>query len=180
TGTGAQLGITCWIGFLAKAHLNRGRADLALELLREAPATVLRTGERMYEVELYQLTGEAMLRTSKPDLDGAAESFRKSIELARRRGAKLMELRASLSLARLLQSQGEPDKAYPLIAEIYGSFTEGFDTPDLKDARDFLGAVVGHNFLGKDAKHPSNELNMRPSVLVRLPERRETIRRKLR
>ena len=90
----------------------------------------------MLESEMHRLKGELLLSASNDD--GAAQCFRDAIDLARRQSAKSWELRASVSLAGLLTSQGRPKQASAMLAEIYNWFTEGFDTADLKDAKALL------------------------------------------
>jgi predicted ATPase len=97
-----------------------------------------RIGERFFEAELYRLKGELLLMQDTSDAVQADRSFRQAIEVARRQSAKGFELRATTSLARLLKNQGKKDEARQRLAEIYGWFTEGFDTTDLKDARALL------------------------------------------
>ena len=119
----------------------------------KALAIVEETGERWYEAELYRLKGELLLaqevrsqkstntdpRLLMPDAQGEAEAcFLKAIEIARRQQAKSLELRATMSLARLWQQQGKKHEAHQLLAEIYGWFTEGFDTKDLQEAKALL------------------------------------------
>jgi len=113
-------------------------------VLAEALATVNKTGERFYEAELYRLKGQLTLQQSK--VQGpkskvekeAKECFQTAIEIARRQGAKSLELRAVMSLARLWQQQGKRAEARQMLAEIYGWFTEGFDTKDLQEAETLL------------------------------------------
>jgi predicted ATPase len=90
----------------------------------------------MLESELHRLKGELLLSAANDD--DAAQCFRDAIELARRQSAKAWELRATTSLARLLGKQGKRDEARAMLAQIYGWFTEGFDTADLKDANALL------------------------------------------
>ena len=90
----------------------------------------------MLESELHRLKGELLVKAGNDD--AAAQSFRDAIELARRQCAKSWELRAATSLARLLASQGQCGEARSMLAEIYGWFTEGFDTADLQDAKMLL------------------------------------------
>ncbi len=95
-------------------------------------------GERSFEAELNRLTGELLL-ISDPKAQPAADAyFRKAIEIAKAQSAKSWELRATMSLARLLDRQGKRDEARAMLAEIYNWFTEGFDTRDLKDAKALL------------------------------------------
>ena len=102
----------------------------------EALAVVQRTAEHWFEAELYRLKGELALRQN--DSKGARSCFERAIEIARAQDARSLELRATMSLARLLANQGKRDEARAMLAEIYGWFTEGFDTADLKDAKALL------------------------------------------
>ena len=92
----------------------------------------------MYEAELHRLKGELLLMQNAGDSVEAEHCFQTAIEVARRQGGKSLELRATTSLARLLAKQGRRDEARAMLAEIYGWFTEGFDTADLKDAKRLL------------------------------------------
>jgi predicted ATPase len=97
-----------------------------------------RTGGRFYEAELYRLRGELLLA---PSIDNQAEAetcFHQALDIARRQQAKSLELRAATSLSRLWQQQGKGAAARELLAPIYNWFTEGFDTADLRDAKDLL------------------------------------------
>ncbi len=101
------------------------------------------TGERYYEAELYRLKGELTLQSKsqwpKPEVEKESEKcFWKAIEIARRQSAKSWELRAVMSLSRLRQRQGKKEEARQMLAEIYGWFTEGFDTKDLQEAKELL------------------------------------------
>jgi len=112
-------------------------------VLTEALVIVHKTGERYYEAELYRLKGELLLRSGAQGLRSgvqkeAEECFRQAIDIARRQGAKSLELRAVMSLSRLWQQQGKKGEARQLLAEIYGWFTEGFDTKDLQEAKALL------------------------------------------
>ena len=98
-----------------------------------------KNGEQIYEAEIHRLEGELLLASSRAETRTEAEGcFRHAIEIARRQQAKSWELRAVISPSRLLKSQGKKDEARQLLAEIYGWFTEGFDTADLKDAKALL------------------------------------------
>jgi adenylate cyclase len=122
-------------------------------MLAEAQAFMDKTGERLWEPEVYRLTGELTLkmedRRSKIEkrnsqssildpLSQAEACFLKAREIARRQSAKSLELRAAVSLSRLWQQQGKQKQARKLLAEIYGWFTEGFDTADLQEAKALL------------------------------------------
>ncbi len=122
---------------LAESCGKNGRAEEGLDLVAKGLATAEQTGERMVEAELHRIRGDLMIK----DLGKVAEAercLRTAIDVARRQGARLFELRATVSLARLLKHQGEADQARQMLAEIYGWFTEGFDTADLKDAKALL------------------------------------------
>jgi DNA-binding SARP family transcriptional activator/predicted ATPase len=124
------------LGHLAQALGKAGRPQEGLTTLAEALAIVEKTGERYWEAELHRLRGELLLGQS--DARGAEASLHKAIEVARRQQAKSWELRATVSLCRLWRRQGRTDEARRTLAELYGWFTEGFDTPDLRDARELL------------------------------------------
>jgi predicted ATPase len=107
-------------------------------LLSEALALVEEVDERWFEAELHRLWGEMLLRTFPADPTRAERSFRKAIDVARLQGAKWWELRAAMSLARLWGDQGRRHEALNLLAPVYGWFTEGFETADLKEAKALL------------------------------------------
>lgn len=118
---------------LAEAQAKVGRAADAWRTLEAALALVERTSERHWEAELQRLKGRLLL--AQGDEAGAQASFNRAIEIARKQAAKSWELRAAIDLARLWQQQGKTAAAKNLLGEIYGWFTEGFDTPDLVQAR---------------------------------------------
>jgi len=123
------------LGFLAEAHASIGERDRALELLDEAIALDTTTKEENFEAELHRMRGEILLAQDKA---AAEASFERALSLARQQSAKLWELRAAMSLAKLWRNQGEGDKAIELLAPVYDWFTEGFDTPDLHAAKEML------------------------------------------
>ena len=100
-----------------------------------------RTGERWFEAELNRHKGQLLLRQGHAE--AAEELYRKALSIAREQEAKLWELRAAASLARLSRDQGRRAEARHLLAPVYGWFTEGFDTPDLKDAKALLDELEG-------------------------------------
>jgi len=108
-----------------------------------------KTGERYYEAELYRLKGELTLAQSRVQglassvQKEAEECFQKAIEVARKQQAKSLELRAVMSLSRLWQQQSKKEEARQMLAEVYGWFTEGFDTADLQEAKALLAELEG-------------------------------------
>jgi predicted ATPase len=135
-----SIGLRCYLPgalcSLAEAQAKAGHAGEGLATLAEALTFVEETGEGYYEAEIHRLRGELLLR--RGDAAEAEASFHSAIEVARRQSAKSWELRATTSLCRLWQQQGKHEKARQRLAEIYGWFTEGFDTPDLKEAKTLL------------------------------------------
>jgi predicted ATPase/class 3 adenylate cyclase len=130
-------------GILAEAYWKAGLPEDGLTVLTEALDIVNQTGERFWEAELYRLKGELTLQSQFQNSqfkgrDGAEECFREAIEIARRQNAKSLELRAVMSLSRLWWTRGKKAEARQMLSEIYGWFTEGFDTADLKAARMLL------------------------------------------
>jgi predicted ATPase len=136
--TGAEVFRPYYLAFLAEAHGKVGQAEKGLTVLAEAVAVVHKTGERIYEAELYRLKGELLLVRSAENHGEAEAYFQQALAVARRQQAKSWELRAAMSLGRLWQQQGKRAKARELLAPIYDWFTEGFDTADLQEARALL------------------------------------------
>ena len=97
-----------------------------------------RTGQRLFEAELQRIKGDLLLAVSRDTQAEAEDCFRHAVDCARRQSAKSMELSAALSLSRLWRGQGKHEDARTLLAEIYGWFTEGFETRDLKEAKALL------------------------------------------
>ena len=133
---GARTLLPGTLGSLAVAQAKAGQPQEGLATLAEALDLVAETEEHHWEAELYRLRAELLLVLN--DENGAEDSLHKAIEVARRQQAKSWELRATTSLARLWQEQGRTDKARQMLAEIYDWFTEGFDTPDLREAKTLL------------------------------------------
>jgi tetratricopeptide (TPR) repeat protein len=134
--TGAGV-VSIYYAMLAENHGRIGQSEEGLRLLQEALLAIEETGERGCEAELYRLIGELMLSGSQ-NVEEAERSLRKAIEVARGQASKSLELRSTTSLARLLRDTNRRDEARTMLADIYGWFTEGFDTTDLKDARALL------------------------------------------
>jgi len=107
-----------------------------LTLLNDALQIVERTGERWFSAELNRHKGQLLLREGQTE--AAEELYRKALSIAEEQEAKLWELRAAVSLAQLRRNQGRRAEARDLLAPVYGWFTEGFDTPDLKEAKALL------------------------------------------
>jgi tetratricopeptide (TPR) repeat protein len=134
---------------LAEVYGKAGQPEQGLRVLTETLAAVSSNGERRFEAELYRLRGELLLmqsagtrgsRTAQAEVE-AETCFRRAIEVARLQQAKAFELRAAMSLSRLWQRQGQRHAARDTLAMVYGWFTEGFDTPDLQEAKALLEAL---------------------------------------
>ena len=116
------------------------RQEAALDLLSEALAAVEDMDERIYEAELHRIIGDALLSMLR---QGEAEvEFTRALAVARQQQAKSWELRAAMSLAQLWRDQGKERQARELLAPVYGWFTQGFDTRDLKEAKALLDELV--------------------------------------
>jgi predicted ATPase len=131
-----------WRCYLAEALARAGRLDEGLDVLAEALAQVAATGERFAEAELHRLRGELLLHRGD-DPEEVEASYREAIAVAQRQEARSWELRATTSLARLLRDRGRTVEAREQLGAIYGWFTEGFDTPDLVEARALLEELGG-------------------------------------
>jgi class 3 adenylate cyclase/predicted ATPase len=127
-----------FLSLIAEAYGIMGQLETGLTMLTEALTVVDKTGERWYEPELHRLQGELLLQQNADNHLEAETCFHHALEVARTQQAKSFELRAATSLARLWQQQGKRQEAYALLALVYGWFTEGFDTADLKDAKALL------------------------------------------
>jgi predicted ATPase len=126
----------------AEAAGGAGHFDVALELIAEGLERVGRNEEHWFEAELHRLKGEALLALSREHTAEAEASYHRALAVACAQGARLWELRAATSLARLWRDQGRRQQAHDLLAPIYDWFTEGFDTPDLKDAMALLDELA--------------------------------------
>ena len=138
--TGAEMCMSYHNALLCRACDVAGQVEEAATLLDEALQIVERTGERWFEAELNRHKGQLLLRQGHSE--AAEELYRKALSIARGQEAKLWELRAAVSLAQLRRDQGRCAEARDLLATVYGWFTEGFDTPDLKGAKALLDELA--------------------------------------
>jgi predicted ATPase len=129
-----------FLALLAETLAKSGRVEEGLTLLKEALDLVRRKGERYYQAELYRLKGELLLMVSG-DTWTAEDCFCQAIKIAKEQKAKSWELRAAMSLARLYVRRQNEKQAMHLLAPIYNSFSEGFDTPDLQEAKALLDSL---------------------------------------
>jgi predicted ATPase/class 3 adenylate cyclase len=139
-GINAHLLEAQWLGVIAEAHLQAGQFDDARSALDRAAETAAATGESHYQAELCRLRGEILTKTGE-DAE-AASWFLRAIDTARSQQAKSLELRAATSLARLWRDQGKQAEARDLLGPVYGWFTEGFDTADLKETKTLLNELA--------------------------------------
>jgi len=126
--------------FLARACEIAGQIEEALAHLRDTFVIVDSTGERWFAAELNRHKGRLALRQRHSEV--AEERYRKALSIAVEQQAKLWELRAAVSLVRLWRDQGRHAEAHDLLAPVYGWFTEGFGTPDLKEAKALLDELA--------------------------------------
>jgi class 3 adenylate cyclase/predicted ATPase len=139
---GSSLFIPLCLPYLARAHADLGNFEQAWQSIREAISAVETSQEKWCEAEIHQTAGELTLMSPKPDAAKAEAHLQHALVIARQQHARSWELRAATSLARLWRDQGKQRQAHDVLAPIYGWFTEGFDTPDLKRAKDLLDALV--------------------------------------
>jgi predicted ATPase len=129
------------ICLLAETHFTGGRYESSIDQVNRAITTSSELGDR-WCLSLIYMTHARLLQQASPNADAAEASLRKALEVAGLQCAKGWELRAATSLARLLRDQGKRDEARDLLAPVYGWFTEGFDTRDLKEAKALLDALA--------------------------------------
>ena len=139
--TGAELAVPYYTALLAAACEIAGQAEEGLALLDEALQIIDKTGEGWFAAELNRRKGQLLLQ--RGHFEAAEQWYCKALSIAGEQQAKLWELRAAASLARLRQHQGRRVEAFDLLAPVYGWFTEGFDTPDLKEAKALLDEFGG-------------------------------------
>jgi predicted ATPase len=140
--TGAEIRVPSYLGMLGDAYAQLARFEDAHRVLDEALAVAEKNDSRNHEAELHRLRGELLLAESPDRLSDAEACFREAIETARRQQSKGWELRATISLARLWQRQGRRGDAGAALAAVYGTYVEGFTTPDLVEAKGLLESLA--------------------------------------
>ncbi|HWX35738.1 MAG TPA: hypothetical protein VNZ53_51000 [Steroidobacteraceae bacterium] len=136
--TGSTVWIPLHLSYLAKAYSELGQVDDAVRCIGEAITAVETTRERWCEAEINRIVGEIALMSPGPGAAKAEAYFERALTIARQQRAKSWELRAAMSIARLWHDQGKREEARDLLVPVYGWFTEGFDTRDLKEAKALL------------------------------------------
>ena len=136
--TGATIWKPLHLTYLAKAYAELGQLDDARSCIAKARTAVETTKECWFEAELNRTAGEIALNSPKRDVEKVQAHFERALAVARQQQAKSWELRASMSLARLWRDQDKVQQARELLAPVYGWFTEGFDTLDMKEAKPLL------------------------------------------
>jgi class 3 adenylate cyclase/predicted ATPase len=139
--TGATIAIPSSLSYLAKAYAELGQFDHARRCNGEAMTAIETTKQSWCEAEVNRIAGEIALKSSQLDTSKALGYFGRALTVARQQQAKSWELRAAMSMARLWRDQGKRDEARDLLAPVYGWFTEGFDTLDLKEAKALLDGL---------------------------------------
>ena len=136
--TGATLYMPFWLSYLARAYTELDQFDDAWRCIGEAMTAMQSTKENWCDAEVNRVAGEIALKSPEPDAEKAEGYFERALTVARQQQAKSWELRAAMSMARLWRDQGKRTEARDLLAPVYGWFTEGFDTLDLKEAKALL------------------------------------------
>ena len=140
--TGATVWMPFFLPHLARAHAELGQFEAAWHCIGEAMTAAETTKETWCEAEIHRTAGEIALMSPEPDAAKAQAHFERAIAIARAQQAKSWELRAATSLARLWRDHGKRQQARDLLAPVYGWFTEGFDTADLKEAKALLDELT--------------------------------------
>jgi class 3 adenylate cyclase/predicted ATPase len=140
--TASTTTIPGYLANLAMAYANLGQFDDARRSIGEAMTMMETTKEKWFEADIHRMAGEIALMLRDPDIATAEACFERALDIAREQQAKSLELRAATSMARLRRSQGKVEQARDLLSLVYGWFTEGFDTLDLKQARALLDELV--------------------------------------
>jgi serine/threonine protein kinase/predicted ATPase len=140
--TGAEVRVPAYLGMLGDAYTQSARFEDAHQALDEGLEIAEKNDDRCHEAELHRLKGELLLAESPDQMAAAEDCFRRAIETALRQQSNGWELRATISLARLWQRLGRQDDAHAALAAVYNTYTEGFTTPDLVEARALLEALA--------------------------------------
>jgi predicted ATPase len=140
--TGSTVFMPWFLSLLARAYAGLSQFDDAWRCIGEAMTAVETTKEKWCEAEVHRVAGEIALLSQEPDTAKAEAYFERALAVARQQQAKSWELRAAMSMARLWRDQGKVQQARELLAPVYGWFTEGFDTRDLREARALLDALA--------------------------------------
>jgi predicted ATPase len=140
--TGATVWLPLYLSYLATAHMELSQFDDAWRCIGEAVTAVETTKETSHAAEVNRVAGQIALKSPKPDKAKAQAYFERALAVARAQQAKSWELRAAMSMARLWRDQGKKQQARELLAPVYGWFTEGFDTLDLKEAKALLDELA--------------------------------------
>jgi predicted ATPase len=130
------------LSYLARAYAELGQFNDAWRCIAEAITVIETTKETWFEADIRRVAGEIALKSPDPDAAKAEAFFERSLNVARTQQAKSWELRAAMSMARLWRDQGKREEARDLLAPVYGWFTEGFDTRDLKEAKALLDTLT--------------------------------------
>jgi predicted ATPase len=131
-----------YLSILARAYVQLGEFDDAWRWIGEAMMAVETTKERASETEVHRIAGEIALMSPERDAAKAEAHFERALAISRKQRAKSWELRAAMSMARLWRDQGKRQQAHDLLAPVFGWFTEGFDTLDLKEAKTLLDELA--------------------------------------
>jgi predicted ATPase len=140
--TGASLYEPWHLWHLAMAYAELGQPNDARRCIDDAIDKVERSKEKWCEAEVHRVAGEVAVKSPAPDTEKAEKHFEHALSIAHSQQAKSWEVRAAMSMARLWRDQGKPQQARELLTPVYGWFTEGFDTLDLKDAKALLDELA--------------------------------------
>jgi predicted ATPase len=140
--TGSTLWMPLHLSYLARAYAELGQFDNALHCTSEGITAAETAKERWHEADIHRIAGEITLLSQRPSAANAETYFERALSVARAQQAKSWELRAAMSMARMWRDQGKHQQARDLLAPVYGWFTEGFDTLDLKQAKVLLDALA--------------------------------------
>jgi predicted ATPase len=139
---GSRLLVPFYSSCLAKAYADLGQRDSAWRCIGEAITVMETSKETLCEAEVHRIAGEIARKSPHSDEAKAEADFERAIRIAHKQMAKSWELRAAMSIARLWRDQGKRQQAQDLLAPVYGWFTEGSDTCDLKEAKALLNELA--------------------------------------